>query len=105
MMIMVIMVTKNVLPDENWSVAPSLFPLNLQNKKVSENYAKVSDFRKPQKSIRFQKTIPKDQILENPIKVADFRKPAKISDFRKPHKSIRFQKTTEKYQILENHEK
>ena len=97
MMIMVIMVTKNVLPDENWSVAPSLFPLNLQNKKVSENYAKVSDFRKPQKSMY--------PILENHSKGSDFRKPHKSSRFQKTRKNIRFQKTTQKYQILENHEK
>ena len=88
MMIMVIMVTKNVLPDENWSVAPSLFPLNLQNKKVSENYAKVSDFRKPQKSMY--------PILENH---------SKGSDFRKPHKSSRFSENPQKYQISENHTK
>ena len=52
MMMMMMMMTMIVLPDENWGVAPSLFPLNLQNESV-RNPPKVSDFRKPKKSFRF----------------------------------------------------
>ena len=45
MMMMMKKIMKIVLPDENWGVTPSLFPLNLQNENIRK-VQKISGFKK-----------------------------------------------------------